>query len=259
MSARLQISVVVPFFDSERHIEDCIESLLGQDGVGEIGRDFEVVFIDNGATDASRSIVSRHGDVVLLSEEKPGAYAARNAGIRAAGAPIIALTDADCVCDRDWLRSILEGMARPETGVLIGHCRYPSSASPVLRLLGAWENAKAEYVLERCPPGHHYAYANNMAVRASLFEELGPFKEWRRAADSEFVHRLATRSPASKLTYRPSMRVTHLEFERARARAERLKLYQGTNARIPTFRELGVGHRLGVLTHVVRKRRSRSR
>jgi glycosyltransferase involved in cell wall biosynthesis len=254
MSDRPRISVVVPFFDSERHIAACIESLLAQEGVGEVGRAYEIILIDNGSTDASRAIAGRYSNLVLLSEEAPGAYAARNTGIRRAGAPLIALTDADCVCDPDWLRSILDGMEDPETAVLIGNCRYPAESSLVLRLLGAWENAKTEYVIGRCQPAHHYAYANNMAVRASLFDELGPFEEWRRAADSEFVHRLAARRPGSKLLYRPSMRITHLEFERGRSRARRLRLYRRTNAQIPTFRELGLTQRLGVLGHLLRGR-----
>ncbi len=90
-----------------------------------------------------------------------------------------------------------------------------------------------------------------------MFEELGPFEEWQRAADSELVHRLAARRPDLELAYHSAMRVTHLEFVRMAARAGRLKLYQHTNAQIPTFRELGAGQRLGVLLHLVRGHRTK--
>lgn len=240
MSDRPSISVVVPFFDSERTLAACIESLLAQEDV-EGG--YEIILVDNGSTDASAEISGRYPDLILLEEKTPGAYAARNAGIRRAAAPLIAFTDADCVADRDWLRSIVEGMKDPRSAILIGHCRYPESASLPLELLGAWENAKAEYVIGHCDPAHHFAYCNNMAVRASVFEELGPFEPWRRAADSELAHRLATHRPDLELTYHSAMRVTHLEFLRARDRAGRLRLYQDTNAKIPTFRELGTRQR----------------
>ena len=143
-------------------------------------------------------------------------------------------------------------MRDPAVAILLGHCGYPADASLALRLLGAYENAKTEYVLDRCPPAYHFAYANNMAVRASVFDELGPFEEWQRAADSELVHRLAARRPDLRPAYRRSMRVTHLEFLRARDRARRLSLYTRTNAQIATFRELGVAQRCGVLWQLLR-------
>ncbi len=44
------------------------------------------------------------------------------------------------------------------------------------------------------------------------------FEEWQRAADTELVHRLASRRPDLRLVFDPSMRVTHLEFLRLRDR-----------------------------------------
>lgn len=253
MSDSPRVSVVVPFHNSARHIAACVESLLAQKGLD--GR-FEIVLIDNGSTDDSAAIVGGFPEVTLLSETTPGAYAARNRGIRAASAPLIAFTDADCTVASDWLRSILDGMREPSVGMLVGRVDYPPGSSVGLRLLGAYENAKADYVIGRCEPAHHYAYANNMAVSAALFDELGPFEEWRRAADSEFVHRLAERRPELRFAYRPEMRVVHLEFTGGKARAERLRLYRQTNSRISTFRELGARQRLGVLLHLLSGRRA---
>lgn len=251
MSEAPRVSVVVPFFNRPRFLGACVEALLSQDG---FGGPVEIVLVDNGSTDDSAATLAEHPQVNLLREETPGAYAARNTGIRRARAPIIAFTDADCVVDRDWLRTVCDAMRDPTIGILIGHCRYPAGASPALRLLGAYENAKADYVVNHCAPAYHFAYANNMAVRTCVFEELGPFREWERAADSELVHRLASKRPDLRLMYRPSMRVTHLEFLRVRDRVRRLSLYTQTNSQISTFRELGLAGRLGVLRHLVRRR-----
>jgi glycosyltransferase involved in cell wall biosynthesis len=248
MSDRPSVSVVVPFFNSERHLAACIESILGQDDE----EPFEIIFIDNGSTDGSASIVRRYRELIVLEESTPGAYAARNTGIRRARAPLIAFTDADCVVAHDWLRSLRDGMQDPSIAILLGSCRYPPGASVPLRWLGVYENAKTEYVISRCSVAHHFAYANNMAVRASLFEELGLFKEWKRAADTEWVHRLASARPDLRLAYRSSMRVTHMEFQRARERARRLSLYTKTNSKIETFRELGMVQRFGLLMSLFR-------
>jgi hypothetical protein len=147
-------------------------------------------------------------------------------------------------------------MEDPTIGILLGYCRYPPNASLALRALGAYENAKTDYVINHCAAAHRFGYANNMAVRASVFEELGLFKEWKRAADSELVHRMASSRPDLRLVYRPSMKVTHMEFLHARERARRLSLYNRTNVKIDTFRELGVGERVGLLIHLFRSRRA---
>lgn len=238
------VSVLVPFHNSEKHIASCIEALLSQNS---IGSPVELLFIDNGSSDGSANIVRRYPEVQLLDEKTPGAYAARNRGLRSAQAPLIAFTDADCVADEDWLSRIVATMENPEVAVAIGHCRYPTQASWPLRWLETYENTKAEYVLQRCPAAFHFAYANNMAVRSSVFDDIGAFEEWRRAGDTELVHRLATRRPDLQTVFAPTMRVTHHEFVTLRARAARLSLYTETNSRIETFRELTLGRRLGVL------------
>jgi hypothetical protein len=140
---------------------------------------------------------------------------------------------------------------------MLGRCSYPDEASWALRLLGAYENAKTDFVINRCPAANRYGYANNMAVRASVFEEVGFFLQWQRAADSELLHRLASRRPNLRPVYCRSMRVTHMEFLRARDRARRLALYTRTNSKIETFRELGAAQRLALLVFLVRGRRTR--
>ena len=107
-------------------------------------------------------------------------------------------------------------------------------------------------MVTRCAPAYHFAYANNMAVRASVFEQIGPFREWERAADTELVHRLAAKRPDLRLAYLRGMQVTHLEFLRVRDRLRRLSLYTHTNSRVATFRELGASERAAVLLHLLR-------
>ena len=250
MSARPEISVVVPFHDSTGHLAACIDALLDQDG----DTAYEVILVDNRSSDGSASIARGYDAVRVLEEPRPGAYAARNTGIRAAVAPLIGLTDADCVVAPDWIDSIRRGMGDPDTAVLLGHVRYPSTASLPLRWLGDYEAAKARYVLQDAAPAHRFAYANNMAVRAAVFEEVGEFRDWPRAADTELDHRLAAARPDLRVAYRDGMRVVHAEFLRARDRLRRLSLYTRTNSRIATFRGLGFTQRLVVVGRALRGR-----
>ena len=249
MTSSPAISVVVPYYDSEKYIEHCLDSLHQQEGV-EAGH--EILFIDNGSSDGSPEIVARYDGVTHLSESKEGAYAARNAGIARASGRLLAFTDADCRVDRDWLASAQRSMQDESVGIAIGHCRYPENATPGLKLLGHYENAKASYVADRGNPRQQFAYGNNMVVRARVFETIGPFREWKRAADSELVHRMAAEAPQWRLVFRPEMRITHLEFTRAKARANRLRLYAQTNTKIGSFEELTTAQRIGILLRALR-------
>jgi glycosyltransferase involved in cell wall biosynthesis len=240
----------VPFYDSERYIQACIDSLQNQEGVG---GPYELIFVNNRSVDGTAAIVESTAGMIVLNEDTPGAYVARNTGIAKASAPLIAFTDADCTVDANWLRSIQDAMDDPSLGIAVGHFRYPGRASLALRILGAYENAKTEYVLNDCAPSYHFAFANNMAVRASLFEEIGLFKEWRRAADTEFVHRMASRRPDLRVAYNSAMRITHLEFVSARARARRLSVYARGNSKVDTFEELGPSMRSGILFRMLRR------
>ena len=247
-----RVSVIVPFFNRQRYLGACVEALLSQESVG---GPVEIILVDNGSSDDGAAAIERYAELIVLRERTPGAYAARNTGIRRARAPIIAFTDADCVVDRDWFKAICDGMRDPNVAVLVGQSSYPAEATLGLKLLAAYENAKAAYVATHCPPAYHFAYANNMAVRTSVFAELGLFEPWERAADSELVHRVALKRPDMRFAFNRSMHVTHLEFLRLRDRLGRLSLYTQTNAKIPTFKELGARERLGVLWHMVRGRR----
>lgn len=251
-------SVIVPFFNSGRTIRLCLESLLAQEGLtGPI----ELIFIDNRSEDDSRTIVEefvgeRHPQLVLLSEDEPGAYAARNTGLERATGSVIAFTDADCAVAPDWLAAMLAELEPENVGAVVGHCRYPREASFLLRLLGAYENAKTQFVLERCPPSQWFAYANNLATRRALFDELGPFRTWRRAADSEWIHRLAKAHPDLRVLFSDTPRITHHEFLEAGARARRMSLYTETNQQIEGFQELRALQRLAIVGRVLRRGRA---
>ena len=94
------ISVIVPFLEEEEYIERCLKSLIDQDFFRD---EYELIFIDNGSTDASAEILRRYSRVILLTEPAGNEYAARNKALELAKCDIIAFTIADYVVERNWL------------------------------------------------------------------------------------------------------------------------------------------------------------
>ncbi|GEP39049.1 hypothetical protein NPS01_27120 [Nocardioides psychrotolerans] len=91
-----RVSVVVPVYDVEDYVEECLESILAQEGV-----DLEVIVVDDGSTDASAARVERFaspdGPVRLVRTANHGLGAARNEGVRHATGDYLTFADSDDV------------------------------------------------------------------------------------------------------------------------------------------------------------------
>lgn len=89
-----RLTVVVPVYNVEAYLPECLDSLLAQD----FG-DFEAVLVNDGSTDGSRAVCERYAsrDARLRIVDKPngGLSSARNAGIDAARGDYVSFLDSD--------------------------------------------------------------------------------------------------------------------------------------------------------------------
>lgn len=108
------ISVVVPTRGRPDLLARCLRALVSQRF--DPAR-FEIIVVDDGHDAATRGVVERAvgegGPNVRYVEAGPGGgpAAARNLGWRAAGAPVIAFTDDDCVPSRSWLAAGMDALS----------------------------------------------------------------------------------------------------------------------------------------------------
>jgi glycosyltransferase involved in cell wall biosynthesis len=85
------VSVVIPVRNGARYLGEAIESVLAQGC-----RDTEIIVVDNGSTDGSRSVAESFGPAVcVIDEPQRGAAHARNSGVRLARGEYLAFLDAD--------------------------------------------------------------------------------------------------------------------------------------------------------------------
>jgi len=184
MPAGPDVSVVVPVRDGAAVLGSCLDGLSAQRDVA-----LEVVVVDNGSTDSTADIARRHPvSATVLNEARPGSYAARNAGIAAARAGVLAFTDADCVPDPGWIAAGLAALDAEAGADLVGGAVAPiPSPQPTV-----WERYdRATYLRQdRHVATESFAATANLFVRRAVIDAVGPFDATLRSSgDLELCRR----------------------------------------------------------------------
>lgn len=102
-----KLSVIIPVYNVEEYLRECLDSILGQDY-----DDFEVILVDNNSTDKSYEICEEYArkypEVVRVYRcEAWGAAAARNFGVEKARGEYIWFIDSDDYIEKGAIRKLV--------------------------------------------------------------------------------------------------------------------------------------------------------
>ena len=234
------VSVVVATYNRCDVVRGAVESLMNQDSRGTT---YEVIVVDNNSTDATRRMLEelcgKYDNLFYHFEPQQGVSYARNRGIAAARAPILAFTDDDIKPAPDWVATISEGFKRFPEADCIGGKVLPQTATdfPVwltskhwtpLALLDMGDEPIVLDVLNG--PG---LVAANLAVRAAVFKDVGLFQpELQRVKsfigsleDHEFEMRLG--AAKKRLMYLPELIVYAQVLDERLSKAYHRRWYRG--------------------------------
>ncbi len=125
------ISVIIPIYNGEEYLQDCLDSILNQDI-----KNKEIICIDDGSTDGSIEIVHTYmescSDIKLICQINQGAAVARNNALNAAQGKYIAFMDADdFYMDKTGLRKMVEECENKEA-VICGSFRSMKRKNDIL-------------------------------------------------------------------------------------------------------------------------------
>ncbi len=179
----ISTSIVINNYNYGRFLRAAIDSALEQ-----TWPHVEVIVVDDGSTDNSRSIIAEYrGRIIPVFKENGGQGSAVNAGFAASRGDIVIYLDSDDILRPDAVASVLEafkpGVVRvqypltmmDEDGRSLG-VNTPIAAMPVDHIL---QHMLRGIIVERAPT------SGNAFTREFLEQVLPmPEAEWRRAADA---------------------------------------------------------------------------
>ncbi len=176
------ISIVVPAFNEEKYIRDCLLSVRNQ----KYDKNYELIVVDNGSSDSTARIAKEHADKVVY-EPKKGVAHARQRGYEAARGNIIAYTDADTIVDEYWLNEIEKSF---EDGIVGAYgLIHLSDGTALDKLLAKYGFTAFLKINHAC--GFPQCVGMNFAVRKAALDAVGGFNtELKSAEDIDLSMRL---------------------------------------------------------------------
>jgi CDP-glycerol glycerophosphotransferase len=162
-----RVGVVVPIYNVEPYLAECLASIAGQTLA-----DLDVVMVDDGSTDASAGIAARFAErdprFRLIRQENGGLGAARNTGVRHVRGEYLAFVDSDDVLPDHAYELLVETLERTGSDFVSGN----------VMLLG--ESGLTRSPMHRRPIGATRLRTHITRDRLLMYDRLVPNKLFRR-------------------------------------------------------------------------------
>jgi glycosyltransferase involved in cell wall biosynthesis len=196
------VSVIVPVYNDEKRIENCIKSLLTQSYPSE---NYEIIIVDNGSTDGTLEAINHFPVIILHENNIQGSYAARNKGLTYAQGEIIAFTDSDCTPVSEWITEGVKAIHEKSADLASGNVRFTFSPNKTgAEIYDSLTNMQIKQnILER-----KVSKTANLFVRSIIFKKIGLFPAELQSGGDVIWTGLATKN-GYNLVYTHQAEVSH--------------------------------------------------
>jgi glycosyltransferase involved in cell wall biosynthesis len=171
----LKVSVIATVKDAAPLIAEFLASLRGQTRPPD-----EVVIVDGGSTDGTWDRLTREPAVTALSEPGSNIARGRNRAVSAATHDVIAVTDADCILDPEWLERLLAPIAEGAPVVAGFYRPIPGS------MFETWAVSHIPDAAELGP--RWLPSSRSLAFRRDAFETAGGYPEWLPIGEDMYLN-----------------------------------------------------------------------
>jgi len=210
-----KISVVIPTKNRAGLLAECIDHIESQT----VPRDrYEVIVIDNDSSDDTQAVLAQksklYSNLKFASQDKPGAAATRNAGLRLANHSTILFVDDDVQAEPNLIQTHFDSQSKHPNSSVIGAIRIPweGTADPFLRYLRD-HRILTPYTPAKGPIDFSYYHTCNVSTPAHMLLNVGGFHEdftIYGMEDIELGYRLE--KAGCRMVFAPDARAVHYRF-----------------------------------------------
>jgi GT2 family glycosyltransferase len=187
---KIDVSVIIPTFRDWDRLQLCLNALVKQTYPTEY---YQIIIVNNDPEDRAPSSLCIPSNCIILEEEKPGSYAARNAALKVAKGEIFAFTDSDCIPQKDWMEVAVKYFENNEACDRIGGKIRLFSKNDKFNWVELYEVLCA-FPQQSFVESQGMAATGNMFTKKYVIENVGMFderlmsggdSEWGRRANSK--------------------------------------------------------------------------
>ncbi|MGL5902590.1 MAG: glycosyltransferase family 2 protein [Cetobacterium sp.] len=114
------ISVIIPSYNVQEYICDCIDSILS-----EILENFEIIVVDDGSKDRTVDIVrEKYPDIKLITQKNQGPSKARKVGLEKSKGEYILFIDSDDYVEKNYTREMYEEIRKTDSDIVVSPVKY---------------------------------------------------------------------------------------------------------------------------------------
>ena len=187
----MKVSIIIPTYNEEDAIGDCIKTLLNQSY-----SNIEIIIVDDGSNDKTVEKVKSLREVKLLTQKHKGPGAARNLGSARASGDVLVFVDADMTFDNDFIKYLVKPIIEDKAKGTFSKEEYVSNwDNPWARCWNineSWEDKR------RHPANYPDKQKVFRAILKSEFDKVGGFTPGGYTDDWSLSEKLGYRAVSVK-------------------------------------------------------------
>lgn len=169
----IDVSIIIPSYNYAHFLDDCIQSVLCQNGVS-----YEIIVVDDGSTDDTGKLVEKYNNKIrYIYQDNKGLSSARNTGIKLAKGKYIQFLDADDLLDNNCLYNKFRTLESLGNNFFLV-CRntlFSDFVGGKIKTRGEWQLYTKSLDIHLCrlnlAPPHAYFISRENVLKTGFFNE----------------------------------------------------------------------------------------